>query len=74
MKDLLSVKLALKKTLVKSILSYEELETILCKTKDVINCRPLVYLNDDDMHNALTPFHLLYRRGLLIENERTPHV
>ena len=78
-----SVKLALKKTLGKSFLSYEELETMLYETEYVINCRPLVYLSDDDIHDALTPFHLLYGRNLLtykvnndydIKNERTSRV
>ena len=64
-------------------MSYEELETILYEIEYVINCRPLVYLSDDDIHDALTPFHLLYGRNLLtykvnndyhIKNEQTSHV
>ena len=64
-------------------MSYEELETMLYEIEYVINCRPLVYLSDDDIHDALTPFHLLYGRNLLtykvnndydIKNERTSHV
>ena len=64
-------------------MSYEELEAILCETEYVINFRPLVYLSDDDIHDALTPFHLLYGWNLLtfkvnneyhIKNEQTSHV
>ena len=40
-----SVKLTLRKTLGKSFLTFEELQTILCKTEYLINCRPLVYMS-----------------------------
>ena len=42
-----------------------------------------MYLSDDDIYDALTPFHLLYGRNLFtykvnngcdVKNERTSHV
>ena len=55
-----SVKLCLKKVLVKSLLIYEEIETVLSGVEEVINGRPLVYTNGDDLHAIITPFYLLY--------------
>ena len=59
-----SVKSSLKKTLGKSTLSFEELQTILCEIEEVINSRPLVYVTEDDIDGALTPYHLMYGRNL----------
>ena len=53
-------------------MSYKELETMLCENEHVINCRPLVYLSDDDIRDALTPFHLLYERKLLTYKGNNP--
>ena len=44
-----SVKMSLKKILGKSMLSYEELETVLLNIESVINGRPLAYLSEDDL-------------------------
>ena len=55
-----SVKLALKKTLGKAFLSFEELQTILCDVELSINSRPLTYQNEDDLDTPLTPNHLIY--------------
>ena len=38
-----SVKLSLKKVLGKSLLTYEEVETVLCGIERAINGRPLTY-------------------------------
>ena len=59
-----SVKMSLKKILGKSLLSYEELETVLLKIESVINGRPLAYLSEDDLGDALTPNHLMYGRSI----------
>ncbi|XP_065658842.1 uncharacterized protein LOC136083375 [Hydra vulgaris] len=59
-----SVKITLKKTIGKALLSYEELETILCKIESVINSRPLYYRSEDDTHKALTPYHLMFGRNI----------
>ena len=42
-----SVKLTLRKTLGKSFLTFEELQTILCEIEYLINCRPLVYASSE---------------------------
>ena len=59
-----SVKLSLKKTLGRSLLTYEQLETVLCKSEFVINSRPLTYVSSDDLEETLTPFHLLFGRDV----------
>ena len=59
------VKSTLRKTLGKSFLTFEELQTILCEIEYLINCRPLVYTSSDDVHEGLTPFHLMYGRNLI---------
>ena len=59
-----SVKISLKKILGKSMLSYEELQTVLLKIESVINGRPLVYLSEDDLGDVLTPNHLMYDRNI----------
>ena len=54
----------LKKILGKSLLSYEELETVLLKIESVRNGRPLPYLSEDDLGDILTPNHLMYGRNI----------
>ena len=54
----------LKKILGKSLLSYEKLETALLKIESVINGRPLAFLSEDDLGDALTPSHLMYGRNI----------
>jgi len=55
-----SVKTSLKKTLGRSMLSFEELTTTLSEIGAVINTRPLTYANEDDLESVLTPNHLIY--------------
>ena len=56
--------MSLKKILGKSLLSYEELETVLLKIESVRNGRPLPYLSEDDLGDILTPNHLMYGRNI----------
>ena len=44
-------------------MTFEELQTILCDIEVAMNNRPLAYLSEDDLDNALTPFHLMYGRS-----------
>jgi len=39
------------------MLTYEELETVLCEIEESINNRPLMYQSEDDFGQAVTPFH-----------------
>ena len=59
-----SVKSALKKTLGKTLLTYEELETVLCEIEESINSRPLIYMSEDDVEESITPFHLMFGRNI----------
>ena len=65
-----SLKLLLLKILGKSLLFYEEMETALSEVESILNSRPLFYSSEDDLHETLTPFHLIYRRNILL-NQRT---
>ena len=64
-----SVKLPLRKILGKSLF-YEEMETAFCEVESTLNLRPLFYSSEDDLHETLTPFHLVYGRNTLL-NQRT---
>lgn len=66
-----SVKLSLKKSLGRSLLTYEQLETVLCKSEFVINNRPLTYISSDDLEQSLTPFHLLFGRNVTHPEEQS---
>ena len=59
-----SVKLPLLKVAGKALLSFEDLNTFICEIEMVINSRPLVYNSEDDLHDSLTPFHLMYGRDI----------
>ena len=63
-----SVKIMLKKTLGKALLTYEDFEACICETEDVINTRPLTYVIEDDLVDMLTVFHLMLGRNILRRN------
>ena len=44
-------------------MTFEELQTILCEIEVAVNNRPLAYASEDDLDEALTPFHLMYGRS-----------
>ena len=54
-------------------MTFEELQTILSEIEYLINCRPLVYTSSDDVHEGLTPFHLMYERNLIDHKLREKH-
>ena len=59
-----TVKVCLNKTLGKSFVTFEELQTILCEIEMVINNRPLAYVSDDDMDEALAPYQQMHGRDI----------
>ena len=56
------------KILGKSLLSYEELETVLLKIELVINGCPLAYLSEDHSGDLLTPNYLMYGNAVVPES------
>ena len=60
------VKQALKKTLGRSTLSYDEMNTVLVEVERVINSRPITSIYDDReaISYALTPSHLINGRSI----------
>ena len=59
-----SVKRCLKKVLLNSRLTYEELQTVIKEVESIINNRPLVFLYDAVNDVTLTPNKLLFGRNL----------
>ncbi|GFX61193.1 integrase catalytic domain-containing protein [Trichonephila clavipes] len=47
--------IVLKRTLVRSVLNYDELYTMLCDCDSIINCRPLTYMSENPELIPLTP-------------------
>ena len=42
------IKLSLKKTIRKSLLNYEELETVVVEVEGILNSRPLIYVGEEN--------------------------
>ena len=42
-----------------SSLDYEQLNTVLVEIENVINSRPLTYMNDENLGESLTSYHLI---------------
>ena len=59
-----SVKRCLKKSLGRSILNFDQLNTLLIEIECVLNSRPLTYVEDDTggISYTLSPSHLIYGR------------
>ena len=66
-----NVKASLRKVVGNSLLNFEELSTFLCQVEGTLNSRPLTYLNEDDIDEPLTPFHLLHGRNILSQHIST---
>ncbi|XP_057297885.1 uncharacterized protein LOC130628870 [Hydractinia symbiolongicarpus] len=60
-----SMKTALRKTIGKALLTFEELETVLCQVEASINSRPLTYPSEDDLGQTITPLHLIYGSNIV---------
>ena len=54
----------LKKVVGVSSLDYEQLNTVLVEIENVIKSRPLTYMNDENLDESLTPYHLNYGRNI----------
>lgn len=67
-----NAKRCLRKTLRNAKLDYDELHTLLVEVEGTLNSRPLTYVSSDDVEEPLTPFHLIYGRGILSLPEVTP--
>ena len=67
-----NAKRCLRKTLANAKLDYDELHTLLVEVEGTLNSRPLTYLSSDDVEEPLTPFHLIYGRGIISLPEVTP--
>ena len=67
-----SVKRCLKKTLGRSLLTFEEITTIVCEIEAVLNDRPITYCYDDEggISYPLTPSELINGRCLTKLNDR----
>ena len=63
------VKSSLKKTLGKAKISYVEMCTIISEVEGDMNNRPLIYLNEENVNELLTPNHMIYGRSLTLVNE-----
>ncbi|GFV00806.1 integrase catalytic domain-containing protein [Trichonephila clavipes] len=67
-----SVKFHLKRVLGETILTFEELTTLLTQIEGLLNSRPLSYVNDSDIECILTPSYLLTGDVLLSVPEEFP--
>lgn len=61
-----SVKRCLRKSLGQTILSFDQLNTLLIEIERVLNSRPLTYVEDDTagISYTLSPSHLIYGRKI----------
>ena len=61
-----SVKRSLKKSIGRSSLTYEQLNTLIVEVEAIINARPLTYIADDQdgISGYLSPSHLIYGRRI----------
>ena len=66
------VKRPLRKVLRRTIVTYDELLTIITEIECIVNCRPLSYVYSDDIEEVLTPSHLITGKRILSTNRIAP--
>ena len=54
----------LKKVVGVSSLDFEQLNNVLVEIENVKSSRPLTYMNDENLDESLTPYHLIYGRNI----------
>ena len=59
-----SVKNTLRKVVGVSPLDYGQLNTVLVEIENAINSYPLTYMNDENLDESLTLYHLIYSRNI----------
>ena len=62
------VKNCIKKTVGRATLRYDELQTVIREVELTINSRPLGYVYDENLEEAITPNHVLYGRKINSSN------
>ena len=62
------VKNCIKKTVGRATLRYNELQTVISEVELTINSRPLDYVYNENLEEAITPNHLLYGRKINSSN------
>ena len=67
-----NAKRSLQKTPWNAKLDYDKMHVILVEVEGTLNSRPLTYVSSDDVEEPLTPFHLIYGRGILSLPEVAP--
>ena len=67
-----STKRCLKKKLGRARLSYEELDTICSEIATTINNRPLTYIDNDSIQDAVSPNHLSFGKRVELVNSKLP--
>ena len=63
-----SIENTLKKVASVCSLDYEQLNTVLVEIENVINTRPVTYMNDDNLDESLTPHHLICSSDIATNN------
>ena len=59
-----SIKNTLKKVVGVSSLDFEQLNNVLVEIENVLSSRPLTQMNDGNLDESLTPYHLIYARNI----------
>ena len=76
------IKRCLKKISGTARLSFDEMHTVIAEIEAILNSRPLIYIDAEDIDEALTPSHLMHGKRLLtlpdadltLEEENDRHV